>query len=111
MKIKGELYNLMKDCIKILFEKHKNKYGDNDFTTGKDISYQKQYLWNLWHQATFDLMNDDSHPFYSRKNCFRVLPYRANFNVYNYYDRTVNDNHIETALLKIANELNIFERN
>jgi len=60
--------------------------------------------WRLFHATTYDFMYSDNHPAFV-KGRVRINPYKEGWNIYN---DDLNDAHIETALKKIAKELELF---
>lgn len=100
MKIKQELYEKMKTAMELMI----NSFGGSQKINERFANKSRiTKLWSIWNAASFDLMYDDTHPAYRKKQ--RVVPYEEGFNVYN--DDDINDSHIETALKKIGTELGI----
>ena len=62
-------------------------------------------LWNLFHHVMRDRQYDDNHPGFMGGHWTRVLPYADRFWLDRFYkDADLNDDHIATALRKIARE-------
>lgn len=62
-------------------------------------------LWNLFHQVMRDRQYDDEHPGFTQGLWTRALPYADRFWLDRFYkDADLNDDHIATALRKIARE-------
>lgn len=103
MKIKGQLYQEMKECIRLVI----------DFFGGpiKVVALAKDsdmlavcLMWDLWNLVSDNKQLEADHPMF-RGGRPRIHPYDPNFNIY--ADETINDDHIQTALMKIGRELNV----
>ena len=66
-----------------------------------------QDLWRLFHKIMRDRQYDDTHPGFAQGLWVRVLPCSDRFWLDRFYkDADLNDDHIATALRKIAREAN-----
>ena len=102
MKIKDELFLIMKEAITSIVKDEGLSHCRESLALNV-----RGALWLMWGRANFQLRNDNTHPFFARGVGKRIIGYRPGFDVYSYYDGTVNDDHIETALIKIAKELKL----
>ena len=60
-------------------------------------------LWHLFHGVMRDRSYDDTHPGFILKHWKRILPHEDRFWLDRFYkDEDLNDDHIRTALRKIA---------
>jgi len=62
-------------------------------------------LWNLFHRVMRDRQYDDTHPGFAQGLWIRVLPHADRFWLDRFYkDADLTDDHIATALRKIARD-------
>ena len=101
MKIKDSTIEVMHNAICDVI----NHYGWEELALICLDKSASQTMWVIWHIAENSLMYDDNHPFFLNGQWERVCPYQ-NFNLYK-IDPTINDNHIETALLQIGRKIGI----
>lgn len=103
MKIQGKKYEVMKTAMTTLIE-HLRSRGNLQKVLNAHES-KTFLLWNLWGAVSFQLLNDDNHPAFTRlHNLERIVPYNPEFDA---YSDGVNDDHIETALKHIGSNLGI----
>lgn len=105
MKITAEKYAEIRDGIKTIvdgvgLETIKMHYA------GKTVG---RIMWDLFSALWFDKQFDDNHPSYVQGVKRRILPQTDPNWLNNLYNSGINDSHIETALKKVAKELNITE--
>lgn len=99
MKINGNLYETIKSGFHTIVDhyggpaRYKSQFGGkNDRST----------MWGLWHTFTAHKTYTDRHPMFKKYG--RILPYEQDWDVYA-TDESINDDHIETAIMKIGREL------
>ncbi len=96
MKIKGQKLETMKTAFTLVF----NALGKEEVRRKFKLFGAQNAVWGIWNRASDDMLHDDNHP--SFKHYPRIVPYNPTFDV---YSEDTNDNHIETAILKILNDL------
>lgn len=96
MKIKGEMYVRMRECMSNLLDYP----GFRESIEKQGPKLSPSVLWDWWHIASFDLFHTDEHPTYQKRD--RLTPYWGSFNT---LMGEYKDSHIATALRKIATEL------
>lgn len=103
MKMSKERYNLIRDGIK-------ERLKDFEFSMIQNTVKQFGivYTMNVLARPVFDsLQYDDNHPFFADGTWKRYAEHQENFDLYLDNGQTLCDNHINTALKRIAKELNI----
>lgn len=101
MKMRAATYEIVREAIRAVVE----HYGGPEALRRAyaDLSVERM-LWDSWNLASFDLRNDNDHPFYTSGKHTRVCDYVPGFDVYR---EGLNDDHIATALRKIGRELGL----
>jgi len=94
MKMKTERYELLKSGFAALVAHY--CYTGHTFSMGD--------LWNVYHHVVRQFLYDDSHPGFAKHHWQRLLPFMPN---YNQYEGGLNDNHLETAIRRIAKDLKL----
>ena len=126
MKMSQGMYDTIRNAMRNIYNQ-RNVDLYNSFYADKPLARK---IWDLFHEASFELRNDNDHPYFTRpdakkkKNPMirpiwaalnliesdgrmkRINAHIPGFDPYN-RDEDLNDAHIETALKKIAKELGI----
>jgi len=103
MKIKDELYQKIHNGIRAVVDYYGGPAKVKELATAKKFT-NIRVMWEIWHILNDNLMYADTHPKF-KKGFPRIVPHEPNFNIYS--DNSINDNHIETALVKIGKEFGL----
>lgn len=101
MRMTAKTYEIVRAAIRAVVE---NYGGPTAVRKAYANLSTERMLWDTWNLASFDLRNDDDHPFYTSGKHKRVCAYVPGFDVYR---EGLNDTHIATALRKIGRELEL----
>lgn len=103
MKMQPNRYTELKTAIEKVIE----------FAGGKNIVKSmylalstKRMMWDMLQVVIRNWAYDDNHPAFAQGHWTRVLPHNGT-NYSTFYNEGLNDNHINTALNKIAKELKL----
>lgn len=98
MKINGSLYETIKSGFRTVIDHYGGPASYKSRFGGKN---DRSTMWGVWHTFVAHKTYGETHPMF-RKG--RILPHEPNWDVYA-TDETINDDHIETAIMKIGREL------
>ncbi len=94
MKIQGKKYEVMKDAFTKIF----NSHGPEKVKEAIRNNGKTKVIWSIWTRAADQLRYNDNHPIIKT----RIVQQNTEFDV---YDDNTNDDHIQSALVKILKEL------
>ena len=94
MKMSDKLYDALATDIRIVAAR---------FNTPLNSETSMDVLWTFFHKVLRDRSYDDEHPGFSEGYWERILDYQDRFWLDRFYkDEDLNDDHIATALRRIA---------
>ena len=101
MKINKQKYDVMFEAMKAVV----NHYGIPAIKRAAAVKFSSERIvWDLWCIASDNLMYNDGDYRFKYGISPRIIPYNKDFDP---YSDDVNDDHIETALLKIGKKLEV----
>ncbi len=109
MKMSKERYTEIKDGIQKIIDAHKEaSLPFTVFTSRYKGLTLRRMMHDLLYVVTYDWMYDDNHPSY-KAGRRRFSPHKPQpgGKTWDLYAGGLNDDHITTALMKIAKELNL----
>lgn len=107
MKMSQKRYELLKTGFQAAI-KH---FGRDQLKQFLFDNNQKRLVWGLHTALVNQLQYPDDHPYFKNGVWDRWFPYQENFSVYDDDGTKLHDQHIETAINKIARELELINDN
>lgn len=103
MKMSQERYALLKSAMAAVLDHH----GPDKFKEHASQTRTTSVAWLLHNLAINQIQYSDTHPFFQDGKWVRVFPHQPSFDMYRDGENDLNDNHIQTAILKICKELGL----